>query len=212
MRKLVCLLALSVLAAPLARADGSIVINARAGVERPWGDFYKARPMSDAIDWAFPLQGDLQFRLTRALQVGAYARYAPTVLATRVRNLCRGVNVSCSDTDIGFGGVVEYRFSDRLEGGGWVGASFGYEMLKAELGSVAAGAKETDTYKGFEGGVQAGIDFELGGLTIGPFVEVRGGRLTSVTQDVGSTSTDKSLTGQRLHGWAGLGIRVSLVL
>jgi hypothetical protein len=208
MRKVVCLLALSVLAAPLARADGSIVLNARAGVERPWGDFQTARPVSDAIDWAFPFQGDLQFRLTRTLQVGGYFRYAPTVLATRAHNLCRSQNVSCSDTDTAFGGVVEYRFSDRLEGGGWVGASLGYEMLKSELGNVANSTKQSTTFSGLEGGVQAGIDFELGGLTIGPFLQISGGEFTSQTTNVGSSA----FTGKRLHGWAGLGVRISLVL
>lgn len=218
MRKLLPLLVLSVLAAPAARADGSIAINLRAGVVKPWGDFQKSRPVSDVENWAFPFQGDLQFRFTRRLQAGAYGRYAPVTLADRTKNLCdlATPKASCGLSDLGFGGVVEYRFSDKLEGGGWVGASFGYEILKYD--TAVSGVKTTRTLTGLEGGVQTGIDFELGGLTVGPFLQVGAGQYsnmkteTAATSTTAATSASASVSGQKLHGYAGLGIRLSLLL
>ena len=132
MRRLLGLTLLSLLAAPLAvRADGSIQLTARGGVAKPFGETANGAKLADGVAWAFPLEAQLQFRVTKQLAIGAYGRYAPTTLASDLSDACSAANVSCGVTDIGFGALAEYRFRERLEGGPWLGASFGWEMLKS---------------------------------------------------------------------------------
>lgn len=211
MRKLPCLLALSVLAAPLAaRADQSIAINFRGGVAKPWGDFAKGAPMSDGVSWAFPLQGDLAFRFTKEIGVGAYVRYAPLTLSDAAQNGCNAAGTSCSAADIAFGPLFEYRFGERLDGGGWLGASLGYEMARNEVG--VGGQKRAATSTGFEGGVQAGYDFTLAGITIGPFVHAGAGQFSKVKTQFAGQTTTANIPQKATHGWFGIGIRVGILL
>jgi hypothetical protein len=206
MRKLFPLFVLSILAAPLARADGSIQLGARGGVAKPFGDAADGAALGDLVEWAFPLQADLQFRFLKQLSVGAYARYAPTVLASDVSDVCDLVDGSCDLADVGFGIIAEYRFRDRLEGGPWVGALVGYEML---TGDTAGTANERSfRLSGLEAGVEAGMDFELGGLTVGPWASVMAGRFSKVKVEGDSSSIDD----KGLHGWFQVGLRVSLLL
>lgn len=210
MRKLLCLLALSVVAAPLAHADQSIAINFRGGAAKPWGDASKGDPMSDTAAWAFPLQGDLAFRFTKNIGVGAYVRYAPFMLADSMENACKAAGGSCSGNDLAFGGLFEYRFGERLDGGGWLGASLGYEMARSEVS--AGGQKTTTTLSGFEGGVQAGYDFTLAALTIGPFVHANVGRFGNGKLESPTGSQSGSITDKAFHGFVGVGIRVGILL
>jgi hypothetical protein len=206
MRKLVTLVVLTILAAPIARADGSIQLSARGGVAKPFGDAADGAPLGDAVEWAFPLQADLQFRFLKQLSVGAYARYAPTVLASDVSDACDAVDASCDLADIGLGVIAEYRFRDRLEGGPWVGALVGYEMLTGDRPAVGGG--QSSRLSGFEAGVEAGMDFELGGLTLGPWGSIMAGQFSKVKAGDDSSSLDD----KAFHGWFQIGLRVSLLL
>jgi hypothetical protein len=200
MRRLLTLVLLSVLASPLAaRADGSIQIVAAGGVAKPFGDVANGQKMADAIDWAFPLDAQLQFRIVKQLALGAYVRYAPTSVAST----CSG----CTLNDLAFGGRLEYRFSEKLEGGGWLGAFAGYEQLKSESAGVGT-AKTTRTFSGVEGGAAGGVDFELGGLTLGPYVQVTVGEYTKQS-GAGVSST---IASKGMHGFFGAGIRLALLL
>ncbi len=211
MRKLASLVALSVLAVPLAaRADQSIAVNFRGGAAKPWGDVSKGNGMSSDTPWGFPLQGDLAFRFTKQLGVGAYVRYAPLLLSDSYQNGCNAAGFTCSGSDLAFGGLVEYRFGERLDGGGWLGASVGYEMLRSVSGS--AGQRVTGTASGFEAGAQAGYDFTLAALTIGPFVHASLGQYGSLKVQTGGQTSTGSISGKAMHGWIGVGIRVGILL
>lgn len=199
MRRLLTLITLSVLAAPVAaRADGSIQLIAAGGVAKPFGDVANGVKMSDSIEWAFPLDGQLQFRVVKQLAVGAYVRYAPTSVASA----CSG----CTLNDLAFGGRVEYRFGERLEGGGWLGAFAGYEQLKSEVKNPAGTI--TRTLSGIEGGVAGGMDFELGGLTVGPYVQLTLGQYSKQSGD----GVSSSIASKGMHGFFGAGVRVALLL
>lgn len=201
MKRLLTLVVLSALAAPLAaRADGSIQLSARAGVAKPFGDIGDGVKLTDSVDWAFPLDAQLQFRILKQLSIGAYGRYAPT----SVKSTCSG----CTLNDIGFGGVLEYRFSEKLEGGPWLGVSGGYEMLKADKPSGTGSAKVSSTISGLEGAVSAGADFELGGLTLGPYVQLSLGQFSKVS----AAGASSSISSKGMHGFFGAGIRLSLLL
>jgi hypothetical protein len=198
MKRLITLFALSVLAAPLAaRADGSIQLNASAGVAKPFGDIGNGAKLSDTLDWAFPIAASVSYRVMRELAVGAYGRFSPTTLTSSAS--CP----SCSQTDFGVGALVEYRFSEKLQSGPWLGASAGYQQLE---GKDLSGSKTT--LSGWEGAFQGGSDFELGGLGLGPFLQLGLGEYG--TQKVGSTSS--SIASKGVHAFFGGGVRVTLVL
>lgn len=196
MRRLLTLMVLSVLASPLAaRADGSIQLLAAGGVAKPFGDLGNGVKLGDAVDWAFPLDAQLQFRVVKQLAVGAYVRYAPTTVASS----CPG----CSVNDLGLGGRLEYRFSDKLEGGGWFGVFAGYEQLKNTVASASV------KFSGFEGGAAGGMDFELGGLTVGPYVQLTLGEYTKQT---GAGVVSTTIASKGMHGFFGGGVRIGLLL
>jgi hypothetical protein len=202
MRRLLTLVVLSVLATPLAsRADGSIQIVAAGGVAKAFGDVANGVKMADHIDWAFPLDGQLQFRILKSLALGAYVRYAPTSAAST----CSG----CSLSDLAFGGRLEYRFSDRLEGGPWLGVFGGYEQLKNDFTQVTGGPKVSQTLSGFEGGAAVGMDFELGGLTLGPYFQLT---LGEYTKQSGTGVVTTSIASKGVHGFYGAGVRLALLL
>ncbi len=200
MRRLLTWVVLSVLAVPVAaRADGSIQLDARAGVAKPFGDVGNGDALSDFIGWAFPLEAQLKFRVLKQLAIGAYGRYSPTSVAST----CSG----CTVNDYGFGGVVEYRFDEKLEGGPWLAVSAGYAALKSQVPDLS-GVKLTRTVSGFDGAVSGGIDFELGGLTLGPYLQLSGGEYTK-----GSASgTSASIESKGWHGFFGGGVRLALLL
>jgi hypothetical protein len=196
MRRLLTCIALSALVLPLAsRADGSIQLSVSAGVAKPYGDVGEGLKLSDSIDWAFPLEGRLAFRVVKQLAVGAYARFAPTTASST----CPG----CTINDLGLGGLVEYRFSEKLEGGPWLGLSGGWEQLKTTATGTPAA-----TATGFEGAVSGGADFELGGLTFGPFAQASFGEFTKTS--VGGQS--RSIESKGVHGMFSVGVRLILLM
>lgn len=198
MRRLLTVVVLSLLASPLAaRADGSIQIVAAGGAAKPLGDIGDGVKLGDHVDWAFPLDAQLQFRMLKQLSLGAYVRYAPTTAASA----CSG----CSLNDLGLGGRLEYRLGEKLEGGGWLGVFAGYEQLKSEVG--AGTTKVTRTFSGVEGGAAGGVDFELGGLTLGPYVQLTLGEYTSQ-----SGAGSSSIASKGMHGFFGAGVRLALLL
>lgn len=208
MRRLLTLIVLSTLAAPLAaRADGSIQLNARGGFGLPLGSTAGSAKYKDAIAYAIPLQADLQFRMLKQLSLGGYFRYSLNGVATDAKDLCEAAGATCSSTGMGFGLISEYRFSEKLEGGGWLGAQLGYELLESE--TKAGGTTESATAKGFELGVSAGWDATLGGLTVGPWVFLNVGQFSTVDASGGGSG---SIPDKKIHALAGVGLRVSLLL
>jgi hypothetical protein len=109
--------------------------------------------------------------------------------------------------DLAFGGRVEYRFSEKLEGGGWLGAFAGYEQLKSEFGAAGT-TKTTRTYSGIEGGAAGGMDFELGGLTLGPYVQFTVGQYSKQS----GSGISSTIASKGMHGFFGAGIRLALLL
>ncbi len=201
MRRLLTPMVLSlVLASPLVtRADGSIQIVAAGGIAGVTGDVANGVKMSDNISYAIPLDGQLQFRILKSLALGAYVRYAPMSAASA----CSG----CKLSDLAFGGRLEYRFSERLEGGPWLGVFAGYEQLKNEF-TPAGAAKRSITFSGLEGGAAGGMDFELGGLTVGPYVQLTLGQY-SKQSGAGASST---IASKGVHAFYGAGVRIALLL
>ena len=201
MKRLLTLFVLSALAAPLAaRADGSFQLNASAGVSKPFGDIGDGAKLSDTVNWTFPLAASVAFRVAKQVAVGAYGRFAPATLTSAAS--CSG----CNANDVGFGALVEYRFNEKLEGGPWLGASAGYQRLETK---AAAGASSvTSTLSGWEGAFQGGSDFELGGVSVGPFLQLAFGEYG--TEKVGSSS--RSIASKGLHGFFGGGVRLTLLL
>jgi hypothetical protein len=215
MRRLGLLLVTSSLTlAPLAaRADGSIQIDLGAGIAKPFGQVENGANLSDAVAWGFPLQADIQFRFLKQLSAGPYVRYSPTALASAQQDACSGKSVSCDASDLAFGGLVDYRFSEKLEGGPWLGALVGWEMLKStQPAGTTAGGKATATVSGLELGVRGGMDFELGGVTLGPWAALQVGQFTNQQVDLNGQSSSGSISNKQLHGWFSVGVRVALLL
>ncbi len=211
MRRLGLLLLSSILAAPpSARADGSVQIDLGAGVGLPFGQVEGGSNLGDLVAYAFPLQADVQFRFLRQFAAGPYVRYAPTSLASTLQNGCSGAGISCDASDLGFGVLGEYRFSERLEGGPWFGALIGWELLKST--QAAAGQKSTATLSGLELGLRGGMDFELGAITLGPWAALQASQFTNSQVESNGTTSSGSIVSTAVHAWFEVGVRLSLLL
>ena len=192
MRRLLACLVLSALALPrAARAEGSFQLTAGAGVATPFGDVGDGVKLTDSINWAFPLEARVAYRLGKEVALGAYGRWAPTAVSSG----CPG----CTVTDLGLGLLVEYHFGEKAEAGPWLGASGGWERLDTTVRSSTVSAT------GFEAAASGGYDFELGGVSVGPYGQLSLGGYTS-------TSPGGAISSKGVHGLLGLGVRVSLLL
>ena len=210
MRRLLPLLLGTILAAPLpARAQASIQLDLRAGIAKPFGEITSGAKLGDEISWAFPLQGDLQFRFLRSFSAGVYARWTPALVDPAVAGGCDAAGIACSASSLAFGGLAEYRFSDRPEGGAWVGVLLGWEQLRTT--QSLGGAKATETDSGVEFGMEGGYDFELGGFSLGPWASLMFGQFGQRRLETGGSTTSGAIASTSLHGWFQVGVRAALL-
>ncbi len=149
---------------------------------------------------AVPVWLDLGYRATRRLTVALYAGVAPLVV-----DECS----SCTGTDARLGLEALWRLGSAPNGGPWIGAGGGLDLIVftrplqalAASGGLELGGGSEDTNLGLELlQAQAGYDLALGKSgRIGPFL--------ALTVDTILSGADESGFGHHLRGWgiAGLG-------
>lgn len=203
-----CLLALALATAPLARAaDGRLVLGARAGAAAASGAISATSDIDRVVEWAFPLQLELGYRLAPSVAIAVYGRYAPATLDAAVEGACGVGGQSCDVHGLGAGLALEIRFSEQRRGA-WLGAFGGYERLVYER--VNAVGLVTSRYEGWELGLQGGLDLEVSTVTVGPFAAASFGQFTSADQSGGGVSLSGAIGDRKLHGWIQAGVRAAL--
>lgn len=207
--KVVVALALVALGAP-GQASAGLVLGARAGWAFPLGEVRSGRDLNDVVRGQIPLQVDLGWRFADHVTLGGYVRLSPGVVASNVEDACDLSRVDC-DGPFGFaaGGQLELSLTPGRSGP-WIGAFGGFESLNYD--DVPRGLQESTRidfkYRGWEAGLQGGIDFSWGVLAIGPYAAASIGRYTTTETDVPSGSNVVADIGDTAnHGWVQVGLR-----
>jgi hypothetical protein len=206
MRKLFKLAALAALLVP-ALASAQLSLGARVGYGIAMGEAVEDGDLSDVIKGQIPIQIDVGYRLTPALTFGGYFGAGYGLLGDAVSDECDEFDLDCSARVLRLGVQLDYAFrnvSPTITP--WVGAGIGYEWASVhqELDSV-----EVDTsFDGFEFlNLQGGVDWKVGGFSVGPFAMLSIGQYGSF--DFESPEGDESgdIENKGLHQWLQIGLR-----
>jgi hypothetical protein len=210
-RVAVVVLAIAALGAPLPAAAG-LMVGARAGWAFPIGEVRNGLDLDSVVRGQIPLQVDLGWRFADQFTLGGYVRLAPGVVANNIEDACDASRVDC-DGPFGFaaGGQFELTLAPG-RAGPWLGAFGGFESLNFD--DVPRRVGETGRidfkYRGWEAGVQGGIDFAWGVLAIGPFASASIGRYTATEQDISGEDVTRDVIDEANHYWIQVGLRGAL--
>ena len=210
MRRLFPLVVLSALAAPLAaRADGSIVLNARAGVAKPFGEAEKGEKVGDAIAWAFPLQADPPVPLREAALRRGVRALRGDELDSTVSNACSASGVSCSFTTSPSASSPSTASARSSRADPWIGAFGGYERLEGTRSQL--GVKATTTSSGLEARRPGGRRLRARRPHPRAVAVPERRPVQDSKVEASGVSTSGSIDEKALHGWFQGGVRASLL-
>lgn len=110
---------------------------------------------------------------------------------------------ACPGSNLRFGLQGNYHWNPAGPYSPWAGVALGHETTSFSIGDVDI------TYSGPEITLQAGFDRNFGGaFWAGLFVNVTGGRYSTLDVDLSTGSGSESLRERTLHMWVGFGFRV----
>lgn len=228
MKKLALLLAAAgALATPAApRAD--IGLGLRLGYSVPhgtatniagFGDFKQ----SDLYGHAVPIQLDVNYAFAGLFRAGVYASYGAGTEGTRLRDTVCAASSSCT-------GLRETRLGVELQAfvipagpfQPWVGGTFGWQRsefrgkdfttptgLQPPL-PVTYSADLVGSLKGWEGGLEAGLDFKLLPLLrFGPYLHYSFGqyRVQDISYGTQTVPGNGGIPSTKTHGYTTFGLR-----
>lgn len=184
MRKLLLpLVALAFLAPAPARAF--IFLGVRGGYALPSGDASKDRPMTNGVKANVPVQVDLGMSVFPYVSAGLYGSYGYTTPGSAVKKDWCGTSCTGQSLRGGLQLILRVPVIDSL----WAGAFGGYEQQSL------SGNGRTDTYRGWEGGLQGGFDFSLLPLIkVGPFVSYSVAQYQTASRALGEKANHTQLT------------------
>jgi hypothetical protein len=194
-------LAVATLAPSAARAQ--FFLGARAGLVFPGGEVEKGDDLRDYSSAVLPVQVDLGLHLLQTLAVGAYAGVGYSVLASDYKDSCDALNTDCSGLNLRLGAQATLHAPFGLTKL-WAGAFLGWEEQRYK--STAGGLTSESKLRGYEVGVQAGLDFRtLTPFKFGPYASASVGRFTTAATRGAEVPVD--VADQADHRYFTLGIR-----
>jgi hypothetical protein len=183
-------------------------IGLRLGYGLPSGKLATGFPMKDITTGAVLFQGDFTFPMTAGLQAGMYLNFGVGLKGDEYSDRCEASDTDCSVFAWGLGAMGEYRFLPSQPVDPWVGLTLGIDGLSQ---SYARGSyDETLTAYGFNVGANAGVDFKLGSVVLGPYAGVAIGRYWSLDYNVNGVdqfANDGVIDDPAGHYWMSLGAR-----
>jgi len=198
MRSLVLALAAAAALLVPSVSHAQLSIGVRVGVSQPVGDLEELDLTSEQI----PFQLDLDYRLPLGFTVGVYGSYGSGDVSSPDAN-CDDPAANCTSRTFRAGVQATWTLPVPIVKP-WIGAGVGYEWLR--IGRSTGDALTTSGPEVFN--VQAGVDFSLGYLRIGPFVTYSLGKYDASAL-VDSTISTADLESAQ-NGMVYLGIRLRL--
>ncbi len=198
----VLLAALLVPAAAAAQRGVGVVLGLRVAWAPAFGSAASHVPMSEAIAWQVPIQGDVLWSAER-FAAGVYASWGPGGAS----GLACGDGASCAARDVRAGFQAFWTFTRwRFGAAPWAGGALGWEW--ASLRRERVGATTRTSWNGPELAVQGGAEWRVGErFGVGPFLLLGGGRYERMSVDTSQASGSGDIASRTFHGWFQLGAR-----
>ncbi len=193
-------LAAAALLAP-ATSRAGFFLGARLGYAIPGGDVQSGLSNKDIASSQVPLQLDLGYAgLMDMIAIGAYGAIGFQQVGSQLKDQCNASGASC---DVRLWKVGAQANIHPLLGL-WGGVYMGWEQQTINGGY--AGQSGTLDMRGWETGIQAGWDFGLLGVKLGPYASWSTGKFQTAASTGGYTQANLDL-GSANHSWLTLGIR-----
>jgi hypothetical protein len=196
-------------APPVERTDPSgFELGVRLGYSRPMGGIAQGASLSDIVSNRFPLWLDVGYRFDPHWYVGAFIQYGFMSVPSSYCTTC-----SAHDITGGLGAMVHLMPHAIIDP--WFGIGVGYESVSGSEDMTG----NSISFAGFQFcNLQAGIDYYLQNLAIGPFMSLSVAEYSTATLTVlpdptsggnaGSTTVG-DIRGQVLHEWLTIGFRAA---
>jgi hypothetical protein len=170
----------------------------------PDGNLFKGQSLSGLESAMYRIEGDSDFLVVPQLIIGVHAAFALGGEGNSISGGCSADGVSCTIWNFDIGAHAEYMFLPReAPFSPWVGAGVGWELLSYST-SDSAGNSASGSASGFDFDVSGGLDFNAGRLQFGPYVNIKAGQYTTVSDAFGDST---SVTNTDWHEWIIIGIR-----
>jgi hypothetical protein len=182
-------------------------LGVRLGYSRPMGGIAQGASLSDIVSNRFPLWFDVGYRVNPNWYFGAFLEYG-------IMSVPSSYCTTCSAHDITGGIGAMYHVAPDAFIDPWLGIGMGYESVSGSEGFTG----NSISFSGFQFcNLQAGADYYLHHLAIGPFASLSVAQYSSATLTVlasgsggtGTGSTVSDIKGQALHEWLTIGLRAT---
>lgn len=199
MRKLLVTTLLAAALAPAA-ADAQFFLGARVGYALAGGDFSKDAPVDEFQSAMIPIQVDFGLAVAKAVAVGVYGSVGPSRLDGAFETFCEGID--CSGLNVRLGAQATLH---APVGGSkvWGGVLLGWEEQRFKL--TGGGTTAELRFRGYEAGLQGGLDLGGGNFRWGPYAQYSVGEYQSLSTDGTAPSVD--IAEKDLHSWFTFGLR-----
>lgn len=191
--------------------ERGISLGLRLGYGFPMGSASGATgdSLSSLFKGAVPIQLGIGWRFNPKIYAGLYFEYAFVSLADAKQQDCTTSGVSCSATDVRFGGDFTYTFLPYAKFAPWAGAGLGFEISKYTV-SAGSGLKSDLTIRGFDFHLMGGADYRLSSVfRVGPFACLVLGQYSTVEQPATGGTQTLDIANKAFHGWLQLGVRMT---
>ncbi|HSN13713.1 MAG TPA: hypothetical protein VLT61_03720 [Anaeromyxobacteraceae bacterium] len=193
-----------------ATATAQVTLGVRAGLALPLGDLEDGTPAKERLDFAYPIEGAIGWRLSPSLEVGVQGGYAFTSVGGDWSKECAVSGRECRAHlwNLAARGEYAVKAGDFLP---FVAATLGWEW-EVERWEVSADDWEQTRRNGWLGGLEAGAYAPVTKtLELGAYVGASFGQLRSATvkgEIAGYAYTDSgAIPSPAVHGWLSIGLR-----
>ena len=187
--------------------DGALELGFRLGYAVPMGSAFSGSSsdvgQGDLFSSRVPFWFDLGYRIPN-VYVGLFLQVGIVNIAQNTTTGCgQGNGISCSGSDITFGGGLAAHAAPGAIFDPWLGLGFGYEWLT--FSESAPGASASLSFDGPQFFTfQIGGDFKtVDNLRFGPFVSISTGQY----QKASLSGTSGDIRDQTFHQWITFGLR-----
>jgi hypothetical protein len=201
-------LALALLVLPTV-AKAQLQLGARLGYAIPGGYAAQDVPLWQETSSQIPFQIDAGWRFNQ-FSLSAYFTYAAGTVATEAKNSCNLAGISCSTYGMDYGISGIWNFAPKAGLQPWIGARIGMEYLEEKTDTF--GVAGTFTASAWSYGLQGGVDFALGPITLGPYLSYDTAKFTKAKIEAGGVSQTQDIPSdqQKWHNWFAIGAKAGL--
>jgi hypothetical protein len=193
-----------------AAATAQVTIGARGGLALPLGTLEDGTPAKQNVDFAYPVEGVVGWKLSPALEVGLQGGYAFTSTGGDWSKECAVTGRTCRAHlwNLAARGEYAVKAGDFLP---FVAATLGWEW-EVERWELRADDWEQRRRSGWLAGLEAGAYVPATKtLDLGAYVGGSLGQFLSVTvngENAGYAYSDSgAIHGPAVHGWLSIGLR-----